>query len=106
MPQKVAGTFAGSANTSTAGQTSDVLVIPSGTTAVLFTATGDVDANNTVRVRRSVNNGHTWTNAVTVTAPTTNQSVSVVLPTQTHFLVESVLSQAGKNISYSLSAES
>lgn len=106
MPQKIAGTFAGSASTNTAGQISDVLVIPSGTTAVFVTVSGDVDANNQVRVRRSINNGQTWSNALTINAPTTNQSIAVSLATQTHWMIDSNTSQVGKNIQYSLSAES
>jgi hypothetical protein len=59
MSQNVKGNFA-SASSSNLGQTSDVLVIPSGVTSMLLTLGGTIDASNTAKTQKSTNSGQTW----------------------------------------------
>jgi hypothetical protein len=107
MPQKIAGTFA-SAGATAAGQKSDVLVVPTGTASVVFTLSGDVDANNTVALRRSVNGGQSYGNAQVFSAPGDGTFAVGDIPgfPKTHWRVDLLTGQPSKNIQYSLSAES
>jgi hypothetical protein len=108
MSQKIAGTFAGSAGTNTAGQTSDVLMLPTGMTDLRLTVTGDVDANNQVRLQRSTSNGAAWSTAHTASSAVSNASLvglGLTVDVFQQWRVLSLTSQAGKTIHYSLSAE-
>jgi hypothetical protein len=102
MTAVVSGTFA-SGQSAAPFVPSDVLVVPDLTTNIYLTLTGDIDANNTVRRRRSLDNGQTWANGTTYTAPISGVSVLVTAGDQWSF--QTVLSQPGKTIGWKISAE-
>lgn len=103
MSQNVKGTFV-SAKSVAIGQVSDVLAIPTGTTTLRLTLSGQIDASNTVRTQKSINGGHTWTNQTTYNSAQTNAAVTVAAGEQ--WRLSLISHQAGKQIEYSLSAES
>lgn len=102
MPQNVKGTFTSTRSTA-ASKRSDVLQIPTGVTSIKLNITG-LDANNTVRTQKSTNNGGNWVNQTTYSSNQTNTAVTVAHGEQWRLFAISM--QAGKNIDYSLSAES
>ncbi len=104
MSQNVKGTFA-SGNSSNAGsQFSDALVIPTGVVSMRLSIGGAIDANNTVKSQKSVNNGHTWTDKTTYNSAQANTAVTVANGEQWRLAL--VAAQALKAIDYSLSVES
>lgn len=104
MSQNVKGTFA-SGNSSNAGsQFSAELVIPTGVTSMRLNIGGAIDANNTVKSQKSVNNGQTWADQTTYNSAQVNTSVAVANGEQWRLALAS--EQALKAIDYSLSVES
>lgn len=108
MPQNIQGTFVSSSVPNNA-QVSDVLSTPAwsgaGTRTGVINVWGDISASNTVQTQFSDNNGLTWTNAGgAFTSAQTNLSLNLSAQNrQFRFLCN--MSQAGKTIFYSMSAE-
>ena len=110
MSQIVKGTFAsgGSVNL---GLLSDTLVIPtpsnapaSGASALKLTLAGSIDASNTCKTQKSVNNGLTWTDQTTYNSAQTLTQVTVAAGEQWRLAL--VAQQAGKSMDYELSIQS
>ena len=102
MSQNVKGSFA-SGQSSGVGINSDALVIPSNVTVMKFTTVG-LDASNTVKSQKSINNGITWVDQVTYNADQTNVSVTVANGEQWRLFL--ISQQALRAITFSMSAES
>lgn len=103
MSQSVSGTFANGQSVGV-GIASDVLVIPSGVTAMRLTLGGAIDASNTVKTRKSTNNGLTFSDVTTYNSAQNGTAITVADGEQ--WIVETVAGQALKEISYKLSCES
>jgi hypothetical protein len=103
MSQNVKGNFA-SASSSNLGQTSDVLVIPSGVTSMLLTLGGTIDASNTAKTQKSTNSGQTWVDQTTYNSAQTNVAVTVAAGEQ--WRVAIVTQQPLKQLHYGMSVES
>lgn len=110
MPQTIAGTFV-SGSTPNNGQISDVLLVPTSATAghrvAVFNITGDISAANTVTVQRTTNGGTTWGG---YWGPLTSAQVNVAsaIPAANgawQYRLVCDMSQPGKTIYYSMSAE-
>jgi len=114
MPQIVKGTFTagGSVNL---GQVSDVLVIPTPSNAPAVNASSMkvtllnnghsvIDASNTVKTQRSVNNGLTWVDQTTYNSAQARTNVSVNAGEQWRLAL--VSQQQGRSLDYELSIES
>lgn len=102
MSQNVSGTFL-SAQSVDIGQISDVLMIPTSVVAMRLNLSG-LDASNSVKTQKSVNNGQTWVDQTTYTSNQVN--VSVTVAHGEHWRVIEVAQQVGKQMTYSLSVES
>ena len=103
MSAQVAGTFANGQSVGV-GQRSDVLVIPSGVTSMFLTLSGAIDASNTVKTRKSTNNGITWADQTTYNAAQAGVAVTVAHGEQ--WILETVAGQANKAIDYRMSCAS
>lgn len=103
MAQNVKGTFF-SGGSSAIGQASAVLVIPTGVTAMKLTLSGSIDASNTVKTQKSLNNGQAWSDQTTYNSAQTSTSVTVDAGEQWRLVL--VAQQATRGILYGLSAES
>ena len=104
MAQAVAGTF--TTNPAAAGignQFSDALVIPTGVTSMRLSTSG-VNASNTVRTQRSLDNGLTWADQTTYSSEQTNTSITVAHGQQ--WRLAQVVQQAQRDVRYVLSVES
>ena len=103
MSGLVAGTFANGRSVGV-GMRSEPLVIPSGVTSMFLTLGGAIDASNTVKTRKSTDNGITWADQTTYNSAQNDTGVTVAHGEQ--WIVETVAGQALKQISYKLSCES
>jgi len=103
MSGLVAGTFANGGSVAN-GMRSEPLVIPFGVTSMFLTLGDGIDASNTVKTRKSTDNGITWVDQVTYNAAQNGISVTVAHGEQ--WIVETVAGQALRQISYKLSCES
>jgi hypothetical protein len=108
MAQQISGTFVRPLGTSGAGAavglSSDTLDIPSGVSSIKLWAT-PLDASNTIKTQRSVNNGATWVDQTTYNANQNGTSIGVT-PGHQWRLTPVNLSTAGRCVDYRLSAES
>lgn len=102
MSENVKGSFASGASVQI-GETSAELVMPSGSVSLKLTTTG-LDANNTLKTRKSTNNGHTWADQVTYNADQAATVIAAVHGEQWQLV--HVAGQALKKIDYAMSAES
>lgn len=102
MSQCVKGSFASGASVQI-GESSPELVIPTGLANLKLTLTG-LDANNTVKTQKSLNNGHTWADQVTYNANQAGVNVAAVHGEQWRLV--HVAGQALKTIDYEMSAQS
>jgi hypothetical protein len=112
MPQNIQGTFV-SGSSPGPGQTSDVLVIPAGTVngAATYSARltlpsnpiSTIDASNTARTQRSLDNGVTWANQVTYNSAQNNVAITVAPNEQ--WRLQLITQQAFRSMDYSLSVE-
>lgn len=102
MSQSVSGTFANGQSVGV-GIASDVLVIPSGVTAMYLTLGDAIDASNTVKTQKSTNNGLTWADQTTYNSAQNGTSVTVAHGEQWRLVT--VAGQASKQISYRMSVE-
>lgn len=102
MSQNVRGTFV-SPRSIQVGQISDTLVMPSGSANLKLTLAG-LDANNTVKTQKTVNNGHTWVDQVTYNANQAAVNVAAVHGEQWRLVV--VTQELAKSIAYEMSAQS
>lgn len=103
MSGLVAGTFANGGSVAV-GMRSEPLVIPTDCTVMYLTLGGAIDASNTVKTRKSTNNGLTWSDVTTYNSAQNGTAVTVAGGEQ--WIVETVAGQALKEISYKLSCES
>lgn len=103
MSAQVSGTFANGQSVGV-GQRSDALVIPSGVTSMFLTLDGDIDASNTVKTRKSTNNGITWADQTTYNSAQAGVAVTVAHGEQ--WILETVAGQARKVIDYRMSCAS
>jgi hypothetical protein len=101
MSQKIAGTFA-SASGVLLGLTSAQLVIPSTPVQAKLNTTG-LDASNTIKTQKSVDNGITWADQATFNADQVNTLIAVAHGEQWRIFL--LAQQAGKQIQYSLGVE-
>lgn len=102
MSAAVAGTFA-SGSSAGAGMRSDVLVINFGVISMGLTLSGDIDASNTVRAQKSIDNGITWADQVLYNSAQAGVAVTVVHGEQWSLLT--VAAQPLKSINYKMSME-
>lgn len=100
MTQCVKGSFDSGASVQI-GETSAELVMPSGSTSLRLTTTG-LDANNTVKTQKSVNNGYTWADQTTYNADQAAAQIAAVHGEQWRLV--HVAGQAIKRIEYELNA--
>ena len=103
MSGLVAGTFANGGSVAN-GMRSEPLVVPFGATSMFLTLDGAIDASNTVKTRKSVDNGITWADQTTYNSAQAGTVVTVAHGEQ--WIVETVAGQAFKAIGYKLSCES
>lgn len=103
MSQNPKGTFA-SGQSSNVGQTSPGLRIPSSVTVAKLTLGGTVDASNTVKTIKSIDNGITYVDQVVYNAPQTNTPITVAHGEVWRLQV--VSQQPLKTIDHSFSVES
>jgi hypothetical protein len=101
--QNVKGTFASAASFN-AGAVSDALVIPTGVTTMRLSIGGTIDASNTVKSQKSVNNGQAWADVTTYNSAQSATAVTVASGEQWRLAI--VTQQAVKAMDYALSAES
>lgn len=101
MSQKIAGTFA-SASGVLLGLTSAQLVIPSTPVQAKLNTTG-LDASNTIKTQKSLDNGITWADQATFNADQVNTLIAVAHGEQWRIFL--LAQQAGKQIQYSLGVE-
>jgi hypothetical protein len=101
MSQNVKGTFASGASVQI-GETSAELVIPSSTVQMKLTTTG-LDANNTVKTQKSINNGYTWVDQVTYNAD--QAAAAIVVAHGEQWRLQHVAGQAVKRIDYEMKAD-
>lgn len=101
MSQKIAGTFA-SPLSAMLGQTSPQLVVPSTPVQAKLNTTG-LDASNTVKTQKSLDNGVTWADQVTYNADQVNTLVTVAHGEQWRIFL--LAQQVGKQIQYSFGVE-
>lgn len=101
MSQKIAGTFASPLSVML-GQISDSLMVPSTPVQAKLNTIG-LDASNTVKTQKSVNNGASWVDQVTYNAEQTNTLITVAHGEV--WRIVSVAQQVGKQIQYSLGVE-
>lgn len=102
MSQIIKGSFCGGQSVAI-GEISPELVIPSNVTSAKLTTTG-LDASNTLKTQKTTNNGHTWADQTTFNADQTGTVITVAHGEQ--WRVVSVAQQAGKVMTYELSAQS
>lgn len=102
MSQAIAGSFACGPSIAL-GQTSPQLVIPTGVTSAKLTLTG-LDASNTVKTRKSINNGATYVDQVTYNSD--QAAVAITVVAGEHWDMTNVAQQALKTIAYKFSVES
>lgn len=102
MSQNVKGTFASGASVQI-GETSAELVMPSGSASFKLTTAG-LDANNTVKTQKTLNNGHTWADQVTYNADQAATVIAAVHGEQWRLV--HVAGQALKRVDYSMDAQS
>ena len=95
-------TFATGSNP-VSGNNSDVVFIPTGTTAMKLTTSG-LDVNNTIKTQKTTSPGGPWVDQVTYSADQAATSIAVVAGEQ--WRVVGVTQQALKDIRYKLSCES
>lgn len=110
MPQNIQGTFV-SSSVPNGALISDVLLVPGPSGAAspsrvgLINISGEISASNTVQTQFSDNNGLTWSNAGgAFSTPQTNLALNLALTGRQWRLICN-MTQAGKTIFYSLSAE-
>lgn len=107
MAQSIKGTFSSGASAGV-GQTSAELVIPSGVTTARLTvpnnAISTIDASNTVKTQRSLNNGVTWADQTTYNSAQSSTAITVAHGEQ--WRLSLVAQQAFKSMDYTLSCES
>lgn len=103
MSQNISGTFV-NGQSANPGQISDTLVIPSGVTSARLNLSGAIDASNTVKAQKSVNNGQSWTDGSTYNSVQANTAITVAHGEQWRLVT--VAQQALKAVNYSLSVES
>lgn len=101
MSQKIAGTFA-SASGVLLGLTSAQLVIPSTPVQAKLNTVG-LDASNTIKTQKSLDNGVSWADQATFNADQTNTLIAVAHGEQWRIFL--LAQQAGKQIQYSLGVE-
>lgn len=102
MSQAVDGSFA-SGGSVQIGEASAELVMPSGSASLKLTTLG-LDANNTVKTQKTLNNGYTWADQVTYNADQTATVIPAVHGEQWRLV--HVAGQALKRICYEMSAQS
>jgi hypothetical protein len=100
MSATIAGSFS-TASVAVAGNTSDILPIPTGTTTAKLTLTG-CDASNTVRTQKRTAGG-TWTNQTTYSS---NQSaVSITVAAGEEWQLAHLTAQAYHDLQFKLTTE-
>lgn len=105
MSACVSGTFSTGANVAGLGdQQSDILDVPLTSGALASLSTVGLDANNRVRLQKSVDSGNTWTTISNLSGDVTNATNAAAGNTQWRLIT--VAMQANRTISYKLSAES
>lgn len=102
MSQVVHGTFATGANAAP-GSTSDVLVVPNGTTAIRLSALG-LDASNTIKTQKVTAPGTAWADQATYNSDQSQTSITVAAGEQWRLV--HVAATAIKDIKFKLNAES
>ena len=102
MSQSVSGTFANGQSVGV-GIASDVLVIPSGVTAMRLTLGDAIDGSNTVKTQKSTSNGLTWADQTTYNSAQNATAVTVAHGEQWRLIT--VSGQASKQISYRMEVE-
>lgn len=102
MSQNVKGSFA-SGQSVGIGVNSDALVIPTNVTVMKLTTVG-LDASNTVKTQKSINNGQVWVDQVTYNADQTATAITVANGEQWRLFL--ISQQALRAITFSMSAES
>lgn len=101
MSQAVSGTFANGGSVAV-GMASDVLVIPSGVTAMYLTLGDAIDGSNTVKTQKSTD-GQAWADQTTYNSAQNGTSVTVAHGERWRLVT--VAGQASKQISYRMSVE-
>lgn len=101
MSANVQGTFATGA-TAVAGNSSDILPVPSGTSAIKLTTTG-LSASNTIKTQKRTAGG-AWADQVTYNADQTNTSIAAVAGEEWQLVAVAEL--AITDVRFKLSAES
>ena len=111
MPQNISGTFVSTSGPNRV-QISEVLTVPTSATTGhrqgILNISGDIDANNTVTLERTINNGVTWGGVLgPLTSPQTNVAYLLAQASGSwQYRITCSMTQPGKTIQYSLSAES
>lgn len=101
MTANISGSFS-TASVAVAGNTSDILPIPTGTTSARLTLTG-CDASNTCKTQKRTA-GATWVDQVTYNA---NQSaVAITVAAGEEWRLQHVTAQAMHDLQFRLSCES
>jgi hypothetical protein len=103
MSQNVTGTFI-SGQSSNPGSLSDALVIPTGITLMKLSVSGKIDASNTVKTQKSLDNGETWADVATYNSVQSNTLVTVAGGEQWRLVAPTDQPLTATN--YSLSVES
>lgn len=97
MPAIVRGTFANGRSVGI-GMQSDRLVIPSGYTSMALYLGGAIDASNTVKTRKSTDNGITFADVTTYNSVQSGTAVTVAATEQ--WILETVAGEASKEVQY------
>ena len=101
MSANVSGSFS-TASVAVAGNNSDILAVPTGTTSAKLTLTG-CDVNNTCRTQKRTAGG-TWANQVTYNANQTNTAITVAAGEEWQLV--HLTAQAMHDLQFRLSCES
>lgn len=98
----ICGSFDSGASQSL-GICSGAVVIPNGIANAKLTLTGTLDASNTVKTQKSVNNGQTWADVTTYNAA--QAAIAIPVVAGEHWKLCIVLQQADKHIDYAFTCE-
>lgn len=101
MPANVQGTFATGAN-AVAGNTSDVLEVPTGVTSAKLTTVG-LNGSNTIKTQKRTAGG-AWADQTTYNSDQTNTAITVAAGEEWQLV--GVTQQADVDIRFKLTAES
>lgn len=101
MPANVQGSFSTGAN-AVAGNSSDVLEVPTGVTSAKLTTTG-LDGSNTIKTQKRTA-GAAWVDQTTYNSDQTNTAITVAAGEE--WQIVGVTQQANKDLRFKLTAES